>query len=83
MPFVYMVECSDGTLYTGWALDVEARVQQHNRGRGAAYCKQRRPVRLVYWEELPTHGEAMRRELAIKRMRRRKKLQLIANQHGG
>ncbi len=83
MPFVYMVACSDGTLYTGWALDAEARVQQHNAGSGSTYCRARRPVRLVYREELPSHREAMRREMAIKRMPRRKKLQLIAKQHGG
>ncbi len=77
MPFVYIVECSDGTLYTGWTVDVEARVEAHNAGRGSVYCKHRRPVRLVYQEELPSRSKAQRRELAIKRMRRRKKLELI------
>ena len=77
MPFVYIVECRDGTLYTGWAVDVEARVEAHNAGRGSAYCKARRPVRLVYHEELPTRSEAQRRELAIKKMPRRRKLKLI------
>jgi putative endonuclease len=72
-----MVLCSDGTLYTGWAVDVKARVAVHNAGKGSRYCKQRRPVRLVYQEELPTRSEAQRREIAIKRMRRRKKLELI------
>ncbi len=71
-----MVLCSDGTLYTGWTTDVEARVIAHNAGRGSVYCKQRRPVRLVYQEELPTRGAAQRRELAIKRMPRGKKLKL-------
>ncbi len=77
MPFVYMVVCSDGTLYTGWTVDVEARVKAHNAGQGARYCKQRRPVRLVYQEELPTRSEAQRRENAIKRLPRRKKLKLV------
>jgi predicted GIY-YIG superfamily endonuclease len=81
VPFVYIVRCSDGTLYTGWAVDVEARVAAHNAGRGSRYCKQRRPVRLVYREELPTRSEAQRREIAIKRMRRRTKLKLIENQN--
>jgi putative endonuclease len=77
MPFVYMVVCHDDTLYTGWAVDVEARVKAHNAGMGSLYCKQRRPVRLVYQEELPTRHDAQRRENAIKRMSRRKKLELI------
>lgn len=80
MPFVYIVMCSDGTLYTGWAVDVEARVKLHNAGRGSIYCARRRPVRLLYREELPTLGEAMRRELAIKRLPRRGKLQLIQSE---
>jgi putative endonuclease len=77
VPFVYIVECSDGTLYTGWAVDVEARVAAHNAGRGSAYCKARRPVRLVYHEELPDRSEAQRRELAIKKLPRSRKLKLI------
>ena len=77
MPFVYMVACSDGTLYTGWTTDVEARVEAHNAGQGSRYCAQRRPVRLVYQEELPDRSAAQRREIAIKRLKRRKKLELI------
>jgi putative endonuclease len=77
VPFVYMVLCNDGTLYTGWTTDVQARVQAHNAGQGSLYCKQRRPVRLVYQEELPSRSEAQRRELAIKALPRRKKLALI------
>jgi putative endonuclease len=72
-----MVECSDGTIYTGWAIDVAARVNMHNSGRGSVYCKHRRPVSLVYQEELPTRAEAQRRELTIKRMPRRRKLALV------
>jgi putative endonuclease len=77
MPFVYIVACSDGTLYTGWTTDVEARVKAHNAGRGSRYCKQRRPVRLVYQEKMPDRSAAQRRELAIKRLPRRKKVELI------
>ena len=76
MPFVYIVRCSDGTLYTGWAVDVAARVKAHNAGRGAKYTRTRRPVKLIYSEELPTRAEAMRRELQIKRYPRAKKLAL-------
>ena len=77
MPFVYIVACSDGSFYTGWATDVEARVAVHNTGRGSVYCRQRRPVRLVYQEKVATRAEAQKRELAIKRMRRSTKLKLI------
>jgi predicted GIY-YIG superfamily endonuclease len=77
VPFVYMVLCSDGSLYTGWAMDVEARVREHNAGRGSQYCKQRRPVRVVYREEVPNRSAAMKREMAIKRMRRDRKLRLV------
>jgi putative endonuclease len=83
MAFVYIVVCSDGTLYTGWTADVVARVRDHNAGRGSAYCKQRRPVHLVYQEELPSRSAAQRREGAIKRMPRRKKLELIGQAGGG
>jgi len=79
MPFVYIVACSDGTLYTGWAVDPAARVRVHNAGRGSVYCKRRRPVRLVYQEEVPSRSGALSRELEIKRMRRRKKMALIAH----
>jgi putative endonuclease len=78
MPFVYIVRCSDGTLYTGWAVDVAARVKVHNAGRGAKYTQTRRPVKLIYREELPTRAEAMRREREIKLYPRSKKLQLAA-----
>ncbi len=76
MPYVYLVLCSDDTLYTGWAVDVEARVKSHNAGRGAKYTRARRPVKLIYSEELPTRAEAMRREREIKRWPRARKLAL-------
>lgn|SRR3989338_1361627 len=76
MPFVYIVRCADGTLYTGWALDVPARVKVHNAGRGARYTRARRPVRLLYSEELPTHTAAMRRERQLKKLPRARKLAL-------
>lgn len=76
MPFVYIVRCSDNTLYTGWALDVTARVKMHNAGRGARYTRTRRPVKLIYSEELPSRAAAMKREAQIKRYPRAKKLAL-------
>ncbi len=75
--WVYMVQCADDTLYTGIAVDVDRRAAVHNRGRGAKYTRSRLPVRVVYREEWPTKGAALRREAAIKRLTRREKLALI------
>ncbi len=66
--YVYMVECADGTYYTGWAVDVKARLKAHNAGRGARYTRSRRPVRLVYWETVPTKSHALEREAALRRL---------------
>jgi putative endonuclease len=77
MPFVYMVECADGTLYTGWTTDLARRVRVHNAGRGGRYTRQRRPVRLVYAEPQPDRGAAMRRERALKRLNTPGKRRLI------
>lgn len=77
--FVYMVECADQTLYTGWTTDVQRRLEEHNAGRGARYTRDRGPVRLVYVEEVPDRRTALKREMEIKRMRRPQKLKLINN----
>ena len=76
--FCYILECSDGTFYTGWSTDPERRERQHNAGRGARYTRDRRPVRLVYVEQQADKPSALRRELWIKRLPREKKLKLIA-----
>lgn len=76
MPFVYMVQCQDGSLYTGWTTDVESRVAAHNRGDGARYTRGRGPVRLVYAEEVADRPTALRREAALKRLPRAAKLAL-------
>ena len=60
--FVYIVQCKDHSLYTGYARDVEARIKQHNLGKGAKYTKARRPVVLVYQEIYDTKSEALKRE---------------------
>lgn len=78
MPFVYIVRCADDTLYTGWTTDLDRRIVQHNAGRGAAYTRQRGPVTLVYREELPDRGAAMRREAAIKKLDRPRKERLLS-----
>jgi putative endonuclease len=75
--YCYIVECADGTYYTGWTVDPQKRVAMHNRGRGACYTRMRGPVRLVYVEELPDRKSAMKREIAIKRMPRARKGKLI------
>jgi putative endonuclease len=78
MPFYcYIVECADGTYYTGWAVDPKHRVAVHNSGRGARYTRMRLPVKLVYVEEQPDRKTAMKREIAIKKMTRSKKQKLI------
>lgn len=76
--YVYIVECTDRTLYTGWTTNVERRLKAHNAGRGAKYTRERGPVRLVYLEEVPDRQAALKRELKIKRMRRTQKLKLIS-----
>jgi putative endonuclease len=75
---VYIVCCADGSLYTGWTTNLDRRIAQHNTGRGATYTRHRRPVTLVYREDAPDRGTAMRRELAIKRLDRPRKERLIA-----
>ena len=74
--YCYIVRCVDGTLYTGWTTDLERRVKEHNSGQGGRYTRSRRPVALIYAEELPDRGAAMKREIAIKRLPRNKKLAL-------
>ncbi len=74
--YTYMVECCDGSLYTGWTTDLKKRLVAHNRGAGAKYTRSRRPVRLVYYEVHGTKQEAMQREYAIKQLPRQKKLQM-------
>jgi len=75
--YCYIVECSDGTYYTGWTIDPERRLATHNKGRGAKYTKMRLPVKLVYVEEQLDRKTAMKREIAIKRMKRLGKEKLI------
>ena len=77
MNYTYIVECKDGTFYTGWTNDIEKRMEAHNAGRGAKYTKNRRPVTLIYKECFETKEEAMKREYAIKQMTRTQKLKLI------
>lgn len=77
MNYTYIVECSDGTLYTGWTNDIEKRMKAHNQGKGAKYTKTRLPVVLKYYECFESKEEAMRREYQIKQLKRGKKMELI------
>lgn len=76
--YTYILECHDGTLYTGWTTDLTHRVAAHNSGRGAKYTKGRRPVRLVYYETFATKEEAMSREYAIKHLSAAQKRSLFS-----
>lgn len=75
---VYILECADGTLYTGIARNAERRLHVHNSGKGAKYTRSRLPVHLRYREPQPDHSSALRRELEIKALTRQEKLALIA-----
>lgn len=75
--YTYIVECADGTLYTGWTNHLEKRIKSHNDGNGAKYTRARLPVRLVYYETFASKQEAMKREYAIKQLTRKDKLKLI------
>ena len=75
--WVYILRCGDGTLYTGTAADVERRLAAHRRGRGAKYTRGRGPLAVVYREECPDQGSALRREAAIKKLSRQEKLRMI------
>lgn len=77
--FVYILRCGDGSLYTGYTNDVPRRLMLHQNGQGAKYTRSRPPVSLAYQEELPDKSAALRREAAIKRMKRPQKLSLIAS----
>jgi len=75
--FVYIVRCADDTLYTGYAVDPDARIQKHNAGRGAKYTASRRPVALVYAERFRSKSKALKREWEVKRWPRAKKESMI------
>ena len=75
--FVYMLRCGDGTLYTGITDDIQKRLAAHRAGKGAKYTRGRGPLELVYQEELPDKSDALKREYAIKRLRREEKEQLL------
>ena len=82
MNYTYILECKDGTYYTGWTNNLEKRMKEHNEGKGAKYTKARRPVKLVYFETFESKIDAMKREYAIKQMKRSEKIKLISGFNG-
>jgi len=75
--FCYLLECADGSYYTGWTTDPARRERQHNRGVGARYTRTHAPVRLVYVEPQPDRSSAMRRERALKALGHAQKKKLV------
>ena len=76
---LYILQCSDGSLYTGITYDLERRLKAHRCGKGAKYTRGRGPLELVYQEHCESHSHALRREYAIKQLSREEKLRLISN----
>ena len=81
--YVYMVECRDGTLYTGITDDIPRRMEAHNTGKGAKYTRGRGPVTLVYQENAQSHSQALRREYQIKQLTRAEKQALLQSENKG
>jgi putative endonuclease len=75
--FVYMLRCSDGTLYTGYTNNPRRRVALHNKGKASKFTRSRLPIELVYLERVGSKSDALKREIAIKELRRREKLKLV------
>ena len=80
MPYMYILECADGSFYTGSTWNLDQRLWEHQNGLGAVYTKKRLPVKLVYYEECDRIDDAFGREKQIQRWSRRKKFALIQGQ---
>lgn len=76
---VYIVRCSDGSLYTGITNNLDSRIESHNSGKGAKYTRSRLPVELVWFERKRNESYAKKREAAIKKLSRTEKERLVAN----
>ena len=80
--YVYLVKCSDGSYYCGYTTNLKKRVDDHNNSKaGAKYTKSRRPVKLVYFEQVKNTSEALKREDEIKKLSRKDKVKLVAIQN--
>lgn len=77
--FVYILRCSDGTLYTGWTNDLKNRIEKHNKGLGAKYTRARRPCKMVFFIEVSNKKRAMQIEYRIKRLKKKYKENIVSN----
>jgi len=77
MHYVYMLRCSDNSIYTGYTTDLKNRLDTHNKGKGAKYTRTRLPVDLLYFEEYSTKSSALKREHAIKKLSKKQKENMI------
>lgn len=77
MPFIYILRCNDGSLYTGIAKDVQRRLAQHRAGRASRYTRSHLPVTLVWWREVRSWSLALREERRIKKLRKPQKEALL------
>ncbi len=76
--YCYILQCADGSYYCGWSKDVERRVNMHNQGMGARYTRARRPVELVYMEQVESHSDALKRERKLKNKTHEQKASLAS-----
>jgi putative endonuclease len=81
--YCYILQCADGSYYTGWTNDLRRRFREHESGRGGRYTRSRRPVALVYFERQTDSGAARRREAEIKKLPRTKKMELAGAKRKG
>lgn len=79
---VYILECEDGSLYTGITTDMNRRIQEHKSGKGGNYTRSHKPLRLVYTESCRDRSDASKREYEIKALSRKKKLEMISEETG-
>ena len=79
--FIYILECCDGSLYTGVTNDIKNRMEMHQSGKGAKYVRAHMPFKLIYKEEFKTKSEALKREIEIKKLKRASKLELVSGPH--
>ena len=75
--YFYLARCSDDSLYAGYSVNIDNRENKHNKGNGAKYTRQRRPIKIIYSEEFNSISEAMKREAQVKRWKKDKKEKLI------
>jgi len=75
----YVLECSDGSYYSGSTTDIVRRVYEHNQGKGSKYTRSRLPVKIIYFESYPNRSSAQKAEAAFKKLRRKQKEELIIN----